>query len=95
MKSTVLSAATPSTLETPRSARGENLSGTARGPFKLLHAFPTFAVGGAQIRFAALANALGQGFEHVVISGDGNEDGAALVGRHVQLRLRPITWPQR
>ena len=76
----------------PRSAYGQNRSARARGPLKLLHAFPTFAVGGAQTRFAVIANALGQGFEHVVVSGDGNHDGAALVERHVPLRLRPIVW---
>jgi L-malate glycosyltransferase len=79
-------------METPRSARDENLSVTARRPCKLLHAFPTFAVGGAQIRFAALANALEKGFEHVVVSGDGNEAAAALVDSDVSLRLRPIIW---
>jgi L-malate glycosyltransferase len=86
----VLTAATHATGETARGSCGENLSVTARGTFKLLHAFPTLAMGGAQIRLAALANALGEGFEHVVVSGDGNEAGAALFGRHVQLRLRPI-----
>ena len=40
-------------------------------PLKLLHAFPSFAVGGAQIRFARLGNALAQSLEHVVISMDG------------------------
>ncbi len=82
----------PSTAQTPRGACGQNRSDGARGPLKLLHAFPTFAVGGAQTRFAMIANALGQGFAHVVVSGDGNHDGAALVDRHVPLRLRPITW---
>jgi glycosyltransferase involved in cell wall biosynthesis len=80
----------PSTVETSQDTCGQNPSDMALGPFKLLHAFPTFAVGGAQTRFAGLANALGHGFEHVVVSGDGNRDSAQLVGRHVQLRLRPL-----
>jgi glycosyltransferase involved in cell wall biosynthesis len=37
-----------------------------------------------------LANALGPGFGHVVISGDCNRDSAELVDRQVQLRLHPI-----
>jgi glycosyltransferase involved in cell wall biosynthesis len=38
----------------------------------VLHAFPTFAVGGAQVRFAAIANHFGAGFRHIVVSLDGN-----------------------
>jgi L-malate glycosyltransferase len=77
-------------VQTPHGARGQNRSGRAGGPLKLLHAFSTFAVGGAQTRFAVLANALGPGFAHVVVSGDCNLDSAELVDRQVQLRLHPI-----
>jgi L-malate glycosyltransferase len=58
--------------------------------FKLLHVFPTFAVGGAQARFAVLADALGPGFEHVVISMDGALGAERLVHAAVRLRLRPV-----
>lgn len=45
------------------------------GPAPLiLHVFPTFAVGGAQIRFAMLANAMGSAFRHQVLSLDGRLD---------------------
>jgi glycosyltransferase involved in cell wall biosynthesis len=77
-------------VQAPHGARGQNRSGRALGPLKLLHAFSTFAVGGAQTRFAVLANALGPGFGHVVISGDCNRDSAELVDRQVQLRVHPI-----
>ncbi len=40
----------------------------------LLHVFPTFAVGGAQARFAALANFLGPRFRHMVLALDGCTD---------------------
>lgn len=40
----------------------------------LLHVFPTFAVGGSQMRFATLANRLGARFRHVVVAMDGRED---------------------
>ncbi len=40
-------------------------------PKTLLHVFPTFAVGGAQTRFAALANHLGPAARHIVVSLDG------------------------
>jgi glycosyltransferase involved in cell wall biosynthesis len=43
------------------------------GPAPLiLHAFPTFAVGGAQVRFAAIANHFGVEFRHIVVSLDGD-----------------------
>ncbi|MFQ3623034.1 MAG: glycosyltransferase [Acetobacteraceae bacterium] len=40
----------------------------------LLHVFPTFAVGGAQVRFAALANLWGGRFRHAVVALDGRTD---------------------
>lgn len=58
-------------------------------PPLLLHIFPTFAVGGAQARFATLANALGQRFQHIVLSLDGHYDASA--------RLLPtlnVTYPK-
>lgn len=36
-----------------------------------MHVFPTFAVGGAQVRFAMLANHFGPAFRHIVVSLDG------------------------
>ncbi len=53
------------------------------------HVFPTFAVGGAQVRFAAIANHFGPAFHHIVVSLDGD-----LTCRE---RLRPdlaITFPR-
>jgi glycosyltransferase involved in cell wall biosynthesis len=37
----------------------------------VVHVFPTFAVGGAQVRFAALANHFGRDFRHMVVALDG------------------------
>lgn len=37
-----------------------------------MHVFPTFAVGGAQVRFAALANQFGPAFRHIVVALDGD-----------------------
>lgn len=37
----------------------------------VVHVFPTFAVGGAQVRFAAIANHFGAAFRHIVVSLDG------------------------
>ena len=38
----------------------------------LLHVFPSFAIGGAQVRFAAVANHHGPRYRHAVIAMDGN-----------------------
>ena len=42
-----------------------------RGAPLLVHVFPTFAVGGAQVRFAALANRFGREFRHMIVALDG------------------------
>jgi glycosyltransferase involved in cell wall biosynthesis len=60
-------------------------------PLKLLHVFPTFAVGGAQRRFAMLANAMGAELEHVVISLDGGGGAESLVRPGIRLQRRPVT----
>jgi glycosyltransferase involved in cell wall biosynthesis len=41
-------------------------------PPVVLHVFPTFAVGGAQVRFANLANRFGRAYRHIVVSLDGS-----------------------
>ena len=38
----------------------------------VVHVFPTFAVGGAQVRFTALANHFGGEFRHLVVALDGD-----------------------
>src|ERR1051326_7717697 len=40
-------------------------------PPHLLHAFPTFRVGGAQVRLAAIANHFGRAFRHTLVAMDG------------------------
>jgi glycosyltransferase involved in cell wall biosynthesis len=42
------------------------------GPLLVAHVFPSFAVGGAQVRFAALANHFGENFRHIVVALDGD-----------------------
>ncbi|HJS84791.1 MAG TPA: glycosyltransferase [Acetobacteraceae bacterium] len=41
------------------------------GPASLLHVFPSFRVGGAQMRFAAVANRFGARYRHLIVSLDG------------------------
>jgi glycosyltransferase involved in cell wall biosynthesis len=49
---------------------------TAPEPPTLLSVFATFAVGGAQVRFAAVANRLGRRLRHTIVAMDGNIAGA-------------------
>ena len=59
---------------------------------RLLHIFSTFAIGGPQVRFAAICRGLGPAYEHLVVTMDGNRDAIRLIDRGVHLRLRPIAW---
>ncbi len=45
---------------------------TAAAAPLLLHVFATFAVGGQQVRFAAIANHFGRAWRHAVVAMDGN-----------------------
>lgn len=53
----------------------------------LLHVFPSFAVGGAQMRFARLANHFGRRYRHLVVSLDGAAECLGRVDSGVALRL--------
>jgi hypothetical protein len=61
-------------------------SGRARKPL-VMHVFPSFAVGGAQVRFAALANRFRARWRHVVVPLDGNGACAARIGPQVPFTL--------
>ena len=61
-------------------------------PPLILHVFPSFAVGGAQVRTAALMNLLGGRFRHAVVSLDGRMDCAERVGAGVS--LSPLPFPR-
>jgi glycosyltransferase involved in cell wall biosynthesis len=50
-------------------ARARVMAGTAR---TVLSVFATFAVGGPQVRFAALANRYGARYRHLIVAMDGN-----------------------
>ncbi|MDQ2804732.1 MAG: glycosyltransferase family 4 protein [Pseudomonadota bacterium] len=48
------------------------MTGSARGPLHIASVFATFAVGGPQVRFAALANRFGAAWRHTILAMDGN-----------------------
>ena len=55
----------------------------------VLHVFPSFAVGGAQVRFAALANRFKARWRHAVISLDGEEACGERIGQDVPMAVIP------
>lgn len=59
-------------------------------PRHLLHVFSTFAVGGPQVRFATIANALGKRYRHTVIAMDGRYDSRQFVDADVVLNIDDI-----
>ncbi len=61
-----------------------------RPPRHLLHVFPSFALGGAQVRTVALMAALGPGFRHTIVTLDGRSDAAALLPDGVACRVQAL-----
>lgn len=61
-------------------------------PTHLLHVFPTFAVGGAQMRFAQLAKAYGRRYRHTVIALDSRTDMASRIGGDVAIDYRELQF---
>jgi len=55
----------------------------------ILHVFPTFAVGGAQVRCCAVVNRFGGRWRHVVIPLDGREDSLERIQPGIDLTCAP------
>ncbi len=62
----------------------------ADGPPSLLHVFPSFVVGGAQMRFAALANHFGDAFRHSIVAMDGRTSARDLLHSEVPVQFPAI-----
>jgi glycosyltransferase involved in cell wall biosynthesis len=58
-------------------------------PPTLLHVFPTFRVGGAQVRFAQLANHFGTDYRHLVIAMDGATDCRSRLAEGLDVTFLP------
>ncbi len=58
----------------------------------LFHVFPTFAVGGSQIRFAQIANHFAAQYRHTVVTLDGKFEARARVHGDVELTIRAIAF---
>lgn len=62
---------------------------------RLLHIFPSFEIGGAQARFAQIANHFGDRFEHTLIALDGQEEARRLVDPSVRLQILAFAYDKR
>jgi glycosyltransferase involved in cell wall biosynthesis len=60
----------------------------------VLHVFPGFGIGGAQVRFAALANHFGAAFRHIVVSLDGNLACRERLEPALDIRFPPVDAPK-
>lgn len=58
-----------------------------RAPRRLLHIFPTFKVGGAQMRFVQLANHFEGRYRHLIVAMDGQTDAFALLDPGVDAKI--------
>jgi glycosyltransferase involved in cell wall biosynthesis len=58
-------------------------------PPLLLHVFPSFSVGGAQVRLAKLANRFGPRWRHAVVALDGRTDCLERIGPDVPFNVLP------
>ena len=61
----------------------------------VLHVFPTFAVGGAQVRFATIANCLGDACRHAVIALDGDTTCRSKLTPALDVTFPPIMVRKR
>lgn len=61
-----------------------------RGPKLLLHVFPSFAAGGAQMRFVSLANHFAAAFRHAVIALDGDLGARSRLSPDLSLAFPPL-----
>ncbi|MGN6517767.1 MAG: glycosyltransferase, partial [Rhizomicrobium sp.] len=59
-------------------------------PIVLLSVFPSFQIGGAQVRFASLANHFGRKFRHLIISLNGGDDCMARLDPGLDVTLLPF-----
>ena len=62
---------------------------------RLMHVFPTFAVGGSQVRFAMLANHWSDRYRHAVLAMDGVYDAEAKLDSAIQIERLNIAAPKK
>ncbi len=60
------------------------------GPATLFHVFPSFRVGGAQMRFAAVANRFGARYRHLIVSLDGADGARERLAPDLDIAFPPL-----
>ena len=65
---------------------------TAEPPRTVLSVFATFAVGGPQVRFAALANRYGRRYRHLVVTMDGNDACRERLSPALDVTFPPVAF---
>lgn len=70
-------------------------SDARRPPAHLLHVFSTFAVGGPQVRFCQIADALGDRYRHTVLAMDDNHDCRRHLAPRVDATFRTLGIEKR
>lgn len=66
-------------------------AGTRGRALRIVHVFPSFAIGGQQMRLAALARELGPGFRHLIVSLDGDLGAAPVfAGLPFEAKVFPL-----
>jgi glycosyltransferase involved in cell wall biosynthesis len=56
----------------------------------LLHVFPSFSIGGAQVRFTTIANRLGGAFRHAIVAMDKRYEARALLDSGLDICFPPV-----
>lgn len=67
--------------------------GDAKAPL-VVHVFPSFAIGGAQARFATLANRFGSDFRHIIISLDGEIAASGRLSPELDVQFPTVSAPK-
>jgi glycosyltransferase involved in cell wall biosynthesis len=84
----------PGAIESESAAAGADSPRAAamtRSPVRtLLHVFPTFDVGGAQMRFVQLANHFGRRYRHLIVAMDGSTDACARLDGEVEAAILSV-----
>ncbi len=76
-------------------AEPSRIAGTTPLPVPVvLHVFPTFAVGGSQVRFTALANHFGAAFRHIVVALDGDTSCRDRLDRGLDISFPQVEAPK-
>ncbi len=68
---------------------------TATRRTTILHVFPTFGIGGSQIRFATLANRLADRYRHAIVAMDNEHQAKSLLAPDADYQLLPYALDKR